>query len=178
MQFYVLKDNQQQGPFTLMDVRDKLQKGEFAYTDLAWREGLANWTPLKDLLGGALPDATPHAVAPWATPAPVAPAQAPFAARILTAIVLFVVLFFVLFVITFIVCCIIGGAIAGAQAVAVQHAPRRAAGSRRRPRGRPRLRRDYGAVIMLGSALFSLVLSPIIAGLMAFSNLFPWCRAK
>jgi uncharacterized RDD family membrane protein YckC len=54
MRFYVLKNQQQQGPYTAAEVSARLASGEFAWTDLAWHEGLPAWTPipLLDLEGG------------------------------------------------------------------------------------------------------------------------------
>jgi uncharacterized RDD family membrane protein YckC len=57
--------NVPQGPFTREQVADRLSTGEFSLTDLAFVEGLAQWTPLRDVL--ARVDAVtlrPPAIAP------------------------------------------------------------------------------------------------------------------
>ncbi len=178
MDFYVYKNNQQVGPFSLMAVRERLQKGEFAYTDLAWRDGLADWTPLRDLMGGALPDATPHAVSTWGATTTPAPRKAPIVARIVTAVVLFFMFFVMVYFVVAILAFVIGGAISGAQAASAANAQGFNSGYAIGLQAGQQFRHDYGHIIVLGSLLFSIVVSPIAAGLMAFSNLFPWCRAK
>lgn len=62
MQFYVYKNDKQLGPLPLLEVRERLKKGELDYSDLAWRDGLQDWTSLRELMGGALPDATPNSI--------------------------------------------------------------------------------------------------------------------
>jgi uncharacterized RDD family membrane protein YckC len=52
------------GPFTRAQVAEKLQSGEFSLTDLAFIEGLSQWTPLREVLAqvdGALPPLPPAA---------------------------------------------------------------------------------------------------------------------
>jgi uncharacterized RDD family membrane protein YckC len=44
------KSNVPVGPFTRAQVAEKLQSGEFSLTDLAFVEGLSQWTPLRDVL--------------------------------------------------------------------------------------------------------------------------------
>jgi uncharacterized RDD family membrane protein YckC len=64
------KSNVPVGPFTRAQVAEKLQSGEFALTDLAFVEGLEQWTPLGDVLArvdGVAPVVIP--VAPPAVPA-------------------------------------------------------------------------------------------------------------
>ena len=174
MQFYVTKNGEQLGPFSLMDVRQRLQSGALTYTDLAWREGMKDWAPLSELMGGALPDATPHAVSTWEPAAPRPQPQAPTGLRVVTALVICGILIGVLFVLAFFAACLVGGFVAGFQA-GLQHpadgtqAGREAGGD---------FARTNMPLIMGGSALFSLVVSPIIAWLMAFSDLFPWCRKR
>lgn len=66
----VLKDNVPTGPFTRQEVAQKLQAGEMRLEDLAFVEGLSQWTPLRDVLakvdGSAIPPAPPAPI-PGAT---------------------------------------------------------------------------------------------------------------
>jgi uncharacterized protein DUF4190/uncharacterized protein DUF4339 len=48
---YIGRNNQQLGPFSEDEVRQKLAAGELSLTDLAWREGMANWQPVASALG-------------------------------------------------------------------------------------------------------------------------------
>jgi hypothetical protein len=176
MEFYVYKNDQQVGPYSLMDLRDRLQKGEFAYTDLAWRDGLADWTPLKDLLGGSLPDATPHAVAPPTTAAFATAPTVPTGARVGTAIVIFIITFIIFFIVFFILECIVGGIYATAQ-VAHQSNGQPLTPDQTREAGRA-LGEKYGLVALGLCFLLSSASAGLTAWKMSFSNLFPWCRAK
>jgi hypothetical protein len=172
MQFYVTKNGRQLGPFSLIDVRQRLQTGEFTSTDLAWRDGLKAWTPLSEIMGGSLPGPVPYAVTPPERTSLPQPTQTPTAARIFTAVVIFFVSFFVLFAVAFVFSCIIAGFCAGFQA-GLHHEGTQAGGEAGR-----QIVQNYIGLITGGSALFSLVVSPMIAYFMAFSNLFPWCRAR
>ena len=173
MQFYVFKNDEQVGPFALMDLRGRLKSGEFAYEDLAWREGMTDWTPLKEILGGALPDATPHAVSESA-PARSVPNKIPSVARLATAVVVFALVFVVLFVLAYILAAVTCGAVLGLQ-TGWQH-PKTSADALHATLQSFIAR--YTLVMMAGAAIFSLVASPVIAWMMAYSNLFPWCRAR
>ena len=51
MEIYVAKDNQKLGPYDLEEVHHRMKVGAISETDLAWREGLANWIPLSQVLG-------------------------------------------------------------------------------------------------------------------------------
>ena len=66
------KKNVPTGPFTRAEVGEKLRTGEFSPNDLAFIEGLSQWTPLRDVLAridAALPPLP--TVAPVPAPAPV-----------------------------------------------------------------------------------------------------------
>jgi hypothetical protein len=169
MQFYVSKNGEQLGPLSLLDVRERLKSGAFAYTDLAWRDGMKDWAPLSDLMGGALPDATPHAVSTWTSANKPAPKKAPTVARILTAIGLFFPLLIATFTLIFFVACIIFGFVGGVQAglQGNAHGANVADASK-----------AYMPMLMGVSALLSLAVSAIVSWLTARSNLFPWCRPK
>jgi hypothetical protein len=84
MNYLVHKHGQQLGPFSEATLRQKLANGEFALTDMAWREGLPGWMPLKNVLPpemAPLPG-TPPAPAPPPLPPrqPVPQAAAPLPA--------------------------------------------------------------------------------------------------
>ncbi len=59
----VLKNNVPTGPFTRTQIAEKLQTGEMHLEDLAFVEGLSQWTPLRDVLAKvdavAIPPAPP-----------------------------------------------------------------------------------------------------------------------
>jgi uncharacterized RDD family membrane protein YckC len=69
-EIYIGRDGQQSGPFTEETVRAMLAAGDIAATDLAWREGLADWLPVSQVLAGASSPApllaAPRAAAPAA----------------------------------------------------------------------------------------------------------------
>jgi uncharacterized RDD family membrane protein YckC len=58
------KGNVPTGPFTRAQVADKLQRGEFSLDDLAFVEGLAQWTPLRDVLAKIDATSAPPLTAP------------------------------------------------------------------------------------------------------------------
>lgn len=173
MDYYVFKNNEQVGPFPLMDVRERLKNGTFAYEDLAWREGMPDWTPLKEILGGALPDATPHSVSE-STPRATTTATAPTTLRLATSIVIFVIAFAAIAAAAWLVASFVCAVGVAAQAAISQHI--QGAGGYVEI-GKNACLRDFW-IIATGSAVFSLVLSPVVAWMMAYSNLFPWCRAR
>jgi GYF domain 2 len=65
---HVSRNNRQEGPYSEDEIRRKISNGEIAVTDLGWRQGLANWTRLSELL---------DIKAPPPLPAPVATARPP-----------------------------------------------------------------------------------------------------
>lgn len=54
-EFYVAKDGVKQGPFTKTVIQQLLAAGVFHRDDLAWKEGIANWQPLFQLVEIPLP---------------------------------------------------------------------------------------------------------------------------
>ena len=62
MNTYILKNDQQTGPYDDADIQRGLATGRFTYDDLAWREGLAEWQPLGALYS-RLPAAQPPPMA-------------------------------------------------------------------------------------------------------------------
>ena|SRR5207244_1542770 len=70
---YVSRDKRQEGPYSEEEVRRKISNGELASSDLGWRQGLANWTKLSELLR-LLPPLPPT----WSSASsPAAPSRAP-----------------------------------------------------------------------------------------------------
>ena len=56
MEIYITRDGQQFGPYSEGDCQSFIQSGQLLENDFAWRDGLAEWQPLKELL--AAPAAT------------------------------------------------------------------------------------------------------------------------
>ena len=67
MKTYIVKDGQQTGPFEDTELQAKLSAGVCSYEDLAWREGMTDWLPLRVLLSQTiLPPPLPSPVPPIA----------------------------------------------------------------------------------------------------------------
>ena len=68
MQIHIARKGAQLGVFTFEEVRDGLASGRFVGTDLAWREGMAEWKALGEWpeFMGAVPVPPSSAVAPSA----------------------------------------------------------------------------------------------------------------
>lgn len=49
MHYHVARDGQQLGRISEADLKAGLHDGRFLPTDLAWREGMSEWTPIRDL---------------------------------------------------------------------------------------------------------------------------------
>jgi hypothetical protein len=68
MEIYVAKSDQQTGPFSEQQIESMLNSGMIVPSDLAWHEGLWEWTPLHQVLNVgnpiALPAKTPFLDAP------------------------------------------------------------------------------------------------------------------
>ena len=77
MQIHVARNSAQLGIFASEEILAGLQSGRFHATDLAWREGMAAWTPLGDwpeFRGVGMPPPSPHAQpAEPGEPAPAMP---------------------------------------------------------------------------------------------------------
>jgi uncharacterized protein DUF4339 len=59
MNYWVAPGGQQQGPFSLADVRRMIAEGRVSMTDLAWAEGLPNWAPLSQVIPAEAPAYAP-----------------------------------------------------------------------------------------------------------------------
>lgn len=54
MQIYLARNNQQAGPYTLVQVNQMLATGQVLLDDLVWHEGMPEWKKLGELTGGQL----------------------------------------------------------------------------------------------------------------------------
>jgi hypothetical protein len=171
VQIYVAKNGQRLGPLTIMDVKERLGDGTLTDQDMAWRDGLQAWVPLSQIMG--------ESVAPPPMPAAaVGRGVAPIGMRILTAVVIFGLSFIVVFIVVAFLGFAVGGAISGAQTAAAQNAQGFAAGEVIGRDAGHKFVQTYGALVAGCAALFSLLFSLVLAGLLSFSNLFPWCRRR
>lgn len=66
MELYIQRDGQQFGPYSEQDAQQYLRDGTLLTNDLAWRDGLADWIPLSELLALSFPRSTPPPPAPAA----------------------------------------------------------------------------------------------------------------
>jgi hypothetical protein len=69
---YILQNGEQAGPYTRDQLQQFLAAGQVQGTDLAWREGLAEWVPLASIVPVLAGKPSP---APVERPAPSAPTQ-------------------------------------------------------------------------------------------------------
>tara|TARA_Y100000588_G_scaffold69469_1_gene71122 strand:- start:14370 stop:14993 length:624 start_codon:yes stop_codon:yes gene_type:complete len=58
MKIYVLLDGKRNGPYELEDVKALLEAGTLRKENLAWKSGLSEWKPLKDLFPEWMEDST------------------------------------------------------------------------------------------------------------------------
>jgi uncharacterized RDD family membrane protein YckC len=49
MDIYLLQEGQRRGPFRVFQIKEMLDRGEAAVTDLAWHGGLDGWQPLSEV---------------------------------------------------------------------------------------------------------------------------------
>lgn len=71
MQWFIMRNGQQAGPYTVEQIRAMLGTLELAPTDMAWREGMAGWSPISTVLATSPPPP------PSAAPPPPPFANAP-----------------------------------------------------------------------------------------------------
>src|SRR5579862_7966464 len=50
MEFYLQKNGAQIGPYTEQQIRDMLKSGAASPGDFAWRDGMEDWEPLKQII--------------------------------------------------------------------------------------------------------------------------------
>lgn len=80
MKYYIKRDANEYGPYTLADIQRYVAQGNIVPTDLARGEGMTNWTPVSQILASAAsapPPAQPPV--PVAGPGYSAPAAQPVA---------------------------------------------------------------------------------------------------
>jgi uncharacterized RDD family membrane protein YckC len=84
MQYFIGKNGQQLGPFGEEQIRARLASGEFSNSDLMWREGMAAWEPIGQVLGNPyLPTAHLGASPMFSAQRPLADLGARLAAALL-----------------------------------------------------------------------------------------------
>jgi len=73
MNWYYAKNGSQQGPLPIEDLKGRIARGEIAPTDLAWCEGMSDWTPVGEIpqLKVEAPVKAEMPVAPAVSEAPV-----------------------------------------------------------------------------------------------------------
>jgi len=82
MQIYLLIEDDRQGPFTPEEIAEKIKAGECTPETLAWKDGMEDWQPLRDVLPQSasaqppLSQAAPPPLPPplHSSPVPVSPA--------------------------------------------------------------------------------------------------------
>ena len=58
-QYFVARGGEQSGPYTLEQMQQMLAVGQLLPTDMAWTEGQADWLPVPQVAGSAVPTAKP-----------------------------------------------------------------------------------------------------------------------
>lgn len=71
MQYHVSRDGHQLGSVSETDLKKGLGDGRYLATDLVWRDGMAEWKPLGEVMGLPAQPASPSPAAAGATPARV-----------------------------------------------------------------------------------------------------------
>jgi len=66
MQIYISKNGEQSGPFTDEQLEERLNAGKISYDDMSWKEGMAEWQPLRQIVAPPVPPPVPAAA-----PAPI-----------------------------------------------------------------------------------------------------------
>jgi hypothetical protein len=74
MQWYYSKNSNQLGPVSLDELRYKLASGEISGTDMVWKEGMQNWSPISSVGELAV---TPQGMPTSRPPGSVSPYSAP-----------------------------------------------------------------------------------------------------
>ncbi|MEW9625341.1 RDD family protein [Rhodanobacter geophilus] len=70
MEIWIGRDGERHGPYKEEDVRQWLRSGQVSGSDLAWREGLADWQPLSALFPDEVRSTAPAAAGnPYSAPA-------------------------------------------------------------------------------------------------------------
>jgi uncharacterized RDD family membrane protein YckC len=119
MVIYIHKNGMQQGPFSLQEVQEKLNRGEIALGDRAWQEGTKDWGTVATLagieIGGAVrtgpaaPVPPSSTVPPHVPGGPVAALYAGFWKRVGSYIIDLVILVAVMLPLGFLLNPLVGG---------------------------------------------------------------------
>ncbi|WPJ94387.1 DUF4339 domain-containing protein [Coraliomargarita algicola] len=65
--YYILHNQEQLGPVSEEELREKLSTGEYSYFDLCWHEEMSDWSPISETLqfeGGKVPPPSPPNMPP------------------------------------------------------------------------------------------------------------------
>jgi len=71
MNYYINRNGEQSGPFSLQEIQQQLAEGRIATTDLAWAEGMPQWVTVADILkpaGSPAPQPAPVRLTKESTP--------------------------------------------------------------------------------------------------------------
>ena len=68
MQYFIKRDLNEFGPYTLSDLQRYIASGNILLTDLARSEGMSDWVPVPQVIG-TIPVPAPATFAPPAAPA-------------------------------------------------------------------------------------------------------------
>lgn len=79
MQWFIMRNGQQAGPYTEDQIRTMLGTLELSSSDMAWREGMAAWSPISSALSASPPPGAVVSPPPFNAPPRMQP-QAAFAA--------------------------------------------------------------------------------------------------
>ncbi|MDB6076813.1 MAG: serine/threonine protein kinase [Akkermansiaceae bacterium] len=80
MNWFYAKNGAQEGPVSTEALRAKIDSGEVAPTDLAWREGLADWMPVSKIPDFTRQDVLQPTVGYEAPPSPPVATSSPYVA--------------------------------------------------------------------------------------------------
>src|SRR5262245_45001504 len=70
MKYYIKRELNEYGPYSLADLQRYVAQGNFALTDLTRSEGMADWVPVSQVLGNMPAAPPPQAPTPGAAPYP------------------------------------------------------------------------------------------------------------
>ncbi len=76
MNYFVKRDTQEYGPYTLSELQRYTSTGNVLLTDLCRSEGMVDWVPVSQVIGNipvAMPAAAPGSIAPAYAPSPYPP---------------------------------------------------------------------------------------------------------
>lgn len=62
--YFVVQDGQQTGPYTVSSLRSFIDQGLITLQHLCWKEGMADWTPIQQVLPPETPSPAGHVLPP------------------------------------------------------------------------------------------------------------------